>query len=102
MSRATFHELRGATLDRVDVDWRNGITLITFLPPPGVRGSFALRVTEFARIDINRKAEASRIVREVHRVQGEAGAMVKLEISMESGENHHIEAKEIALDPPTG
>lgn len=102
MSRATFHELRGATLDRVDVDWRNGITLITFLPPPGVRGSFALRVTEFARIDINRKAEASRIVREVNRVQGETGAHVSLEITMESGETHHIEAQEIALDPPRG
>ncbi|MEO6420189.1 MAG: hypothetical protein ABIP39_12310 [Polyangiaceae bacterium] len=102
MSRATFHELRGATLDRVDVDWRNGITLISFLPPPGVRGSFALRVTEFSKIDITRKAEASRVVREVHRVQGESGAKVSVEISMESGEKHHIEAQEIALDPPTG
>ncbi len=102
MSHATFHELRGATLDRVDVDWRNGITLISFLPPPGVRGSFALRVTEFARIDIHRKPEASRVVREVNRVPGEAGALVKVEISMESGEKHHIEAKHIALDPPTG
>ena len=95
-----FHELQGATLDTVDVDWRNGIALVTFLPPPGVRGSYIVRVTAFARIDITRKPEASRLVREVHRVHGEPGAKVTMEITMESGEKHHLEAKQIALDPP--
>ena len=96
-----FHELQGATLDTVDVDWRNGIALVTFLPPPGVRGSYIVRVTAFARIDITRKPEASRLVREVHRVRADPGGSVKLEILMESGEKHHLEARTVELDPPT-
>jgi hypothetical protein len=100
MSRTTFHELQGATLDTVDVDWRNAIALVTFLPPPGVRGSYILRVTAFARIDITRKPEASRLVREVHRLRPEPGGDARLEILMESGEKHHIEARTVELDPP--
>jgi hypothetical protein len=91
--------LAGAILDRVSVNWRNSIAHITFLRPPAMRESHALRVTGLAHLEIAEKGETPRLVREVRLSEG---GLVRVEIVMEGGESLRLEAREIALDPIGG
>ena len=57
-------ELRAATLDQVNIDWRNAIVRVTFLKPPTQLESYSLRVHGVRKVSVARGDEASRTVRE--------------------------------------
>jgi hypothetical protein len=92
-------DLAGAILDRVSINWRNAIAHITFLRPPAMRESHALRVSGLARLEIAEKGDVARVVREV-RIR--EGSPLRIEIVMEGGETLRFEAREAALDPIGG
>jgi hypothetical protein len=102
MSAPSLADLSGATLDHVTVDWRNGIVLVTFLASPRMREQYALRFTGILRIEIPRGPSASRVVREVRRLDAPGDAPARLEIALESGEQLRFDAASIAIDPMGG
>jgi len=82
------HTLAGATLDQVQVDWRNGIVLISFLAAPNAR---AIRAMDFRTVAVPRSAGSARVTSAVVRDAA-------LEITMDSGERLRVEAASFALD----
>lgn len=95
---ATFEDLRGATLDHVDVDWRNASLLISFLPSAAMAESCALRAHDVSRVEVARAADASRVVRLVRRVARPSGEPARVEIVLESGDVVAFEAVGFAVD----
>ena len=91
MDELKLEDLAGATLDRVAVDWRNGIVLVTLLNVKD-HESCALRATEFSRVEVPRSASASKIVKAATR-SGDT-----LVLSMESGEALHVQSARFAID----
>ena len=88
-------ELNGSTLDAIEVDWRNGKALITFLASPRTREGFALRMSDFTRVEVLRAPSASRVVRELRR--GKSSDRSVVEIETETGEVVRLEAREIQI-----
>src|SRR5215472_4094906 len=97
MGSLSLDDLRGAILDQIAVNWRNATARLSFLPSPTMRESYALRATDFTRLEIGRSAGAERIVREARR----AGP-TRVEIDMDGGGALRIEAAELALEPIGG
>ncbi len=90
---AKLEDFKGATLDDVTVDWRNGIVRITFLPSKGHTEARAIRASDFSRVDVPRGgAGVSRVVKSATR-NG-----TTTEIVMESGETLRLESPAIAID----
>ena len=102
----SLESLRGLTLDEITVDWRNGLARVTFLPAASTSQSFAVRVTDVTRVGLERKAGASRVVRDVRRHAGggasAGGPPSSLEIEVLSGEVVVVEARAFALERITG
>lgn len=94
-----YDELRGATLDRLSIDWRNGIALVSFLPARADAESHLLRATAVVRVEVARGASAARTVRAVRTFEGPPP---RVEITVESGETIVIEAGAVAVDPSGG
>jgi hypothetical protein len=89
----TIADLEGATLDDVTVDWRNGIALISFLPPPKVGQACVIRATDFTRVEVPRGGVgASRVVK----AASHDGRVTV--ITMDSGETLRVESDAFALD----
>lgn len=88
----SLEDLAGATLDRVVVDWRNGIVLVTLLNVTKHDESCALRATEITRVEIPRGASASKTVKSATRTGS------TLVVEMESGESLRVESKSLAID----
>ena len=86
-------DLKGATLDDVTVDWRNGIVRITFLPFGKHTEARAIRANDFSRVEVPRAGVgASRLVKSAAR-KG-----TTTEIVMESGEVLRLDSPSIAID----
>jgi hypothetical protein len=99
----TFEErLRGATLDRVSVNWRDGVALVSFFPSPTSAETMhmcTLRAEGVTRLDVARGASGSRVVRAVAHVPGKAGAHGRVEVTTEDGESVRVEAATFHIDP---
>ena len=86
-------DLKGATLDDVTVDWRNGIVRITFLQFGKHTEARAIRANDFSRVEVPRGGVgASRLVKSATR-KG-----TTTEIVMESGEILRLDSPAIAID----
>ncbi len=93
MDEVKLEDLAGATLDRVAVDWRNGIVLVTLLNVTKHNESCALRATEFSRVEVPRSGPgASKIVKSATR-SGDT-----LVVVMESGESLRVQSASFAID----
>jgi hypothetical protein len=88
-------ELRGATFDDLEMDWRNGIALVGFLPSATRKGCRMLRATGVTRVSFSRSDGASALVKDVRCSDS------VFELTMESGETLRIEAAEFAVSVTT-
>ncbi len=86
-------DLTGATLDDVNVDWRNGIVRITFLPAPERHEACAIRATDFSRVEVPRGGAGTS-----RRVKGATRKGDVIEIAMESGETLRVQSRSFAVD----
>ena len=88
-----FQRLAGATLDQVQVDWRNAIVRISFLATPQ---PCAVRAMDFRSVVVPRSTGAAARVASATTRDG------ALEIALESGERLRVEAASFAFDALSG
>jgi len=99
--------LRGATLDRVTVNWRDGTALVTFFPSPGSpEGTMhmcTLRAEGVVRVSMERGASGVRVeravVRAVVHTPGKAGGPASVQVTTEDGESVTVDAGLFEVDP---
>jgi len=89
-------DLAGSTLDRVTVDWRNGIVLATFLNVTERDEACTVRAADFSRVEVPRGASSSKRVKSASR-SGDV-----LTIVMDSGETLRVESKRCDVDVTSG
>jgi hypothetical protein len=102
MSQLSFHDLTGATLDELTVDWRNAIARLTFLPVKAGAETCAVRASGIVRVSLERTSGAARVVRSVRHLAAVGSPRATLEIAMASGETLRLEAASFAIDPTGG
>jgi hypothetical protein len=94
--------LRGATLDRVSVNWRDGVALVSFFPSPQSPEKMhmcTLRAEGVTRLEVVMGPTGSRVVREVVQVAGKGGAPGRVDVTTEDGETVRLDGASFHIDP---
>ena len=89
-------DLRGATFDDLEMDWRNGIALVGFLPSAAHKECRMLRATGVTLVSFTRGATPSALVKDVRRTDA------AFELTVETGETLRIEAAAFAVSITAG
>jgi len=99
----TFEErLRGATLDRVSVNWRDGVALVSFFPSPTSPEKMhmcTLRAEGVTRVEVVRGASGSRVISGVVHVASKTDAPGLVDVTTEDGETVQVHAMSFHIDP---
>ena len=98
----SLEELRGATLDEITVDWRNGIALVEFLPSATRKECRTLRASGLSHVELSRRHAASSLVEEVRRADRQPEGPPSVEITTQGGDTVRVEAASFAVAVTAG
>ncbi len=99
MSQLRVETMQGAMVDRIDVNWRDDLALVTFFPSPAAMQIHVLRADGLTRLEVVRGVGASRLVKEARQTKGTGAAPDRVDLVMADGHTVRIEAARFTLDP---